>query len=235
MSLTKGEHVIRAYAALRISGITVDASPNDVITGLSELEDMMSEFRSRNICSSYVFEDDIDPNTDSEISSEFNNATQKCLAIRLAPYFGKEASMLLQKQANQGLSNWSARSGKTNMISPSNRQPRGSGNTYRFPNWIRFYRFEDSAPISCDTLVLKVGEINFFQTDFSGYLLDGETIVSFTTDVTNGLELINIVQDVDKFNLECEGKIVGYSFITLTITTSTGRINPQRINFNITE
>ncbi|HIB77426.1 MAG TPA: hypothetical protein EYO58_07375 [Flavobacteriales bacterium] len=148
MSLTKGEHVIRAYAALRISGLTVNASNEDVITGLAELEDMMNEFRSRNICSSYVFEDDVDPNTDSEIASEFNNATQKCLALRLAPYFGKEASVSLQKQANQGLSNWSARSGKTNMINPSNRQPRGSGNTFRFPNWVRFYRFENDAPIS---------------------------------------------------------------------------------------
>jgi len=234
MSLTKGEHVIRAYAALRISGLTVNASNEDVITGLAELEDMMNEFRSRNICSSYVFEDDVDPNTDSEIASEFNNATQKCLALRLAPYFGKEASVSLQKQANQGLSNWSARSGKTNMINPSNRQPRGSGNTFRFPNWVRFYRFENDAPISCDTFTLKVDEIDFFQVDFSEYLLDGATIVSFTTEATNGVELISIVQDVDKFDLECKGKVAGYSFITLTITTSTGRTNPQRINFNIT-
>ncbi len=235
MSLTKGEHVIRAYSALRISGITVKASPSEIETGLSELEDMMSEFRSRNICSSYVFEDDVDPNTNSEIASEFNNATQKCLAVRLAPYFGKEVTVSLQRQANQSLSNWSARSGKVNMIQPPNRQARGSGNTFRFPNWVRFYRFDGNAPIECDTFSLKVDATDFFTVDFSGYLLDGATIVSFTVESTNGIDLLNIVQDVDKFNLECKGVFAGYQTITLTITTSTGRVNPQIINFNITQ
>lgn len=234
MSLTKVEHVNKAYSVLRISGLTTKPSSEDIELGLDELENMMSEFRSRNICSSYVFEDTIDPNTNSEIATEFNNATQKSLAVRLAPYFGKEASQSIQRQATQAVSNWGARTGKTNMINPSNRQPRGSGNTFRFPNWVRFYRFENNAPISCDTFTLKVDEVNFFLVDFSGYLLDGETITSFTTDVTNGIELINITQNVDNFNLECKGKSAGYSFITLTITTST-RVNPQRVNFNVTE
>lgn len=235
MSLTKGEHVIRAYAALRISGLTTAANPEEVNLGLSELEDMMNEFRSRNICSSYVFEDDVDPNTDSEINDEFNNATQKCLAIRLAPYFGKEVSQSLMRQATQAVSNWSARSGKINMIQPSNRQARGSGNTFRNLSFNRFYRKADEAPISCDTFKLKVDEVDFFQVDFSEYLLDGAVIDSFTTDATNGVQLVDIAQDGDKFDMECKGLTVGYNFITITITTSTGRVNPQKVNFNIIE
>jgi len=240
MSLTKGEHVIRAYAALRISGLTIAASPEEVVTGLSELEDMMNEFRSRNICSSYAFEDeeDVDPNTDSNIASEFNNATQKCLAIRLAPYFGKEASPLLQKQANQALSNWSARSGKVNMIAPPNRQPMGSGNTFRRLNFDRYYRTSETAPISCSTFTIKVDEINSFSggpLDFTDYLNDLETIVSYTTEVDRGIELISTTQDEANFTLECKGITPGYSIITLTITTSEGRVNPERINFNVTQ
>ena len=235
MSLTKGEHVLRAYRVIRISGLTTKPTPQEVELGLSELEDMMSEFRSRNICSTYVFEDDPDVNTESEIATEFNNATQKCLGVRLAPYFGKEAEMSVQRQATQALSNWGARTGKTNMINPPNRQPRGSGNNFRFPNWVRFYRFDGDAPISCDTFTLKVDAIDFFLVDFTNYLLDGATITSFTTEVTNGITLLNITQDGAKFNMECKGVFGGSQTITLTITTSTGRINPQLVNFNITQ
>ena len=235
MSLTKVEHVLGAYSAMRISGLTSAPSPGDITTGLSELENMMNEFQSRNICSAYVFEDVPTPNTDSGISPEFNNATQKCLAVRLSPYFGKEAPQTIQRQATQALSNWSARSGKTNMISPPNRQARGSGNNFRFPNWVRFYRTSEDAPISCDTFQLKVNEVDFFTVDFSGYLLDGATIVSFTTEVDNGIELVAIAQDVDKFNMECKGLTAGFNTITITITTSTGRINPEVINFSITQ
>ena len=234
MSKTKVEHVLEAFDYLRISGLTTSPNPSEIKTGLTRLEDMMNEFRSRNICSSYVFEGDVDPNTDSEINDAYNNAVATCLSLRLAPSFGIAINPEIRAMATSGLSNWSARSGKTNMINPSNRQPRGSGNTFRFPNWVRFYRFENDAPISCDTFALKVDAIDFFQVDFSEYLLDGATIVSFETDVTNGLELISIVQNGDAFDLECRGKSEGANFITLTITTSTGRINPQRVNFDIT-
>tara|TARA_R110002020_G_scaffold467655_1_gene691385 strand:+ start:18941 stop:19651 length:711 start_codon:yes stop_codon:yes gene_type:complete len=235
MSLTKVEHVLRAYSVIRISGLTSSPNPSEIELGLSELEDMMAEFKTRNICSSYFFEDEPDPNTNSEIDPVYNNATQKCLAVRLAPYFGKEALPSIQKQATQALSNWSARSGKTNMIKPSNRQPRGSGNTFRFPTWVRFYRFEDGAPISCDTFNLKIDEINFFSVDFNGYLLDGATILSFTLDVSSGIEVISSSESGGFVNLECKGLKAGYNPVTITIATSTGRVNPEKVNFNINE
>jgi len=68
MSLTKIEHVLRAYSALRISGLTSKPTADNRATGLAELEDMMNEFRSRNICSTYIFEDEPEANTDSGIS-----------------------------------------------------------------------------------------------------------------------------------------------------------------------
>ena len=234
MSKTKVEHTLRAFRYLRISGLTTTPSPGEKADALETLEDMMHEFRSRNICSSYVFEDDIDPNTNSEVADEFNNALATCLALRLAPDFGITINTEIRAMATSGLSNWSARTGKTNMINPSNRQPRGSGNTYRFPNWIRFYRTGENAPISCSTFNLKVDAIDFFTVDFSGYLLDGSTITSFTTENTNGIQLINSVQDVDKINLECKGLIAGFNTVTITVTTSAGRVNPETINFNIT-
>ena len=158
MSKLKIEHVIQAYQRIRISGLTFEAQPEETKIGLQVEEDMMSEFRSRNICSSYVFEDIPDPNTDSGVDPAYNNAMSSNIAIRLLEYFGKPIPPVLMKQAIQSLSNWSARSGVTNMINPSRRQPKGSGNTFRFINWLRYYRFEDGAPISCNTKTLKVGE-----------------------------------------------------------------------------
>ncbi len=236
MSLTKVEHVNRAYKALRISGLTTTPSPEEINDCLIELEDMMNEFRSRNICSSYIFEDIPEPNTDSGIDVAYNNATQKCLAVRIAPVFGKVAMDETKRQATQALSNWSARSGKVNMIQPPNRQARGSGNTFRFPNWVRFYRFDGNAPIECDTFTLKVGATDIFAVDFSGYLLEGGSIVDFSTDVSNGINLIEITQDGDRFIMKCKGVFGGYQTIKLTVETSpAGRINPQIINFNITQ
>ena len=235
MSKSKIEHVNKAYSALRISGLTTDPTPAEKELALDMLEDMMSEFESRNICTNYIFEDDIGPNTDSGIASAYNNATGMSLAVRLANFYGKEVTRGIMNQANAGVSNWAARTGRTNKIQPPGTQPRGSGNTFRFSNWARYYRTGETAPISCDTFNLKVDGIDFFTVDFSSYLLEGATISSFIVESTNGVEVISSVQDVNNINLECKGVEAGYQTVTITITTSTGRVNPELINFNITD
>lgn len=235
MSKTKNEHVLDAFDYLRISGLTTKPSPGEITTGLSRLEDMMSQFKSRNICSSYTFEDSPDPSTDSGIDPAHNEATATCLALRLAPSFGISINQEIRMLANSGLSNWSARSGKVNMIEPPRRQPRGSGNTFRFSNWTRYYRQGNNAPVSCSTFKLKVGEVDFFTVGFAGYLLEGETILSYTIESTNGVSVLSDAQDEDSITLECEGEAYGYQTVTVTITTSTGRVNPELINFNISD
>lgn len=238
MSKLKGELVNKAYRWLRISGLTSKATPEEVSDGLDALESMMREFESRNICSSYVFEVDPDTATDSRLEAEFNNAVETNLALRLAAFFGKEVPRTLTLQATQALSNWSARSGKIRQINPSNRQPRGSGNTFRFTNWVRYYRFEENAPISCETIDLKFDEVNSFNIDFGpnglNYLNDLETISSFTIDNTPGVKVISSVQNGSIITLECKGMITGFNIVTITVTTSDSRVNPQTINFNVT-
>ena len=230
MSLLNSEQILRAYSSLRISGLTSKPLPEEMELGFNELIDMMAEFNSRNICTNYIFQDEPDINAESGIATAFNNALQKCLAVRLAPFFGKEASQLLYRQASQGASNWAARTAVVNQVTPSRRQAKGSGNTFRFSNWTRFYRAGNAAPISCDTFDLKVDEIDFFAVDFSRYLLDSATIVS-----TIGIEIIADAQDVALINLEVKGIQAGYQTATITVTTSTGRVNPELINFNVTE
>lgn len=236
MSKTKGQHLSQAFQRIRISGLTVKALPEETEVGLGVEEDMMHEFRSRNICSSYVFEDEPNGNTDSGVDPAYNNAMSSNLAIRILDYFGKEVPANLFKQATQSLSNWSARSGKTNMINAPQRQPKGSGNTFRFQNWARYYRFEDDAPISCDTMELKVNETDSFSIDFSGYLLIGETIASFTLDEDKGIEILDsaISDDSESIILNCKGIEAGNTPVLITITTTTPRTNPETVYFNIT-
>lgn len=234
MPKTKIEHVERAFQWIVVSGITSKPTAEENTVALSVLEDMMNEFKSRNICSSYIFEENPDPNTNSEIDDAYNSAVGACLAVRLANIYGKEAPPTLQRQATQSLSNWSATTSKTNQIDPPRRQPRGSGNTFRFSNWTRYYRQGNNAPISCNTFNLKVDEVDYFSIDFTQYLLDGSTIVSYTIESTNGVDVLQDVQDGNEIQIQCKGVSCGYQTVTITVTTSLGRINPETINFNIT-
>lgn len=233
---TKGYIIDEAYNLLAINGLTTTPTPEEIDRAMNRLEDMMHELHSRNICSSYVFEDYPDPNTESGIHPAFTNAAATNVAVRILSSYGRPLTEDLMLQARQSMSNWSARSARVNPINHPSRQPRGSGNTFRTLESSRYYRYEDDAPTSCTTLNLKVGEINGFVIDFSLYLKDGEVISSYTKEVSNGLELIAESNTDTTINLEkVKGLLAGYETITLTITTDGGRVNPHTVNFNVSE
>ncbi len=233
MATTKIDHVRKAYEQLVISGITTEVSPEEAVIGIERLEDMMEEFCARNICSNWLFEDDPNPNTNPELERRYNYAVETNLALRLCAIYGKEPSSTLARGAMQSLSNWSALSSKTNEILPPRRQPRGSGNTFRYENWIRFYRFENNAPISCDTFEIKEGQEDFYLVDFDNFLLANNTITEFTIDSTPGIDVLESTQVGSAINLKCRGVVAGYNTVTITVTTSAGRINPQLVNFTV--
>lgn len=233
---TKGYMVTEAFDLLAINGLTVSPTPREIERSLNRLEDMMYELDSRNICSSYAFEDFPDSSTESGISPAFNNATYSNLAVRIASGYGRPVPDAVMTQAIQSMSNWSARTARVNPINPPSRQPRGSGNTFRWQNWYRYYRIEDNAPIKCSTLDIKVDEVNGFIIDFGMYLKDNEIISSYTTEVGNGLELLADSNTDTTINLEqVKGVRSGFNTILLTITTDLGRVNPHTVNFNVTQ
>jgi hypothetical protein len=171
---TKGEIVNRAYSWLRISGITKRPQPREIESALDVLEAMAYELDSRNICTSYSFEDVPDPDTESGIGNAFFLAAAYNLGLRMAPDFGKQLTQDQKLQATQSMSNWSARTSKTNSINHPRRQPRGSGNNFRGPNWIRYYKDAADAPISCDTEQITRDSINDYTYSIADYLQDGE-------------------------------------------------------------
>lgn len=235
MALRKIDHVRKAYERLVISNITTSPSPDEIKIALERLEDMLNEFYGRNICSDWLFEDEPLPNTESGLDPQFNYAVETNLARRLCDLFGKPVTPELEKSSTQSLSNWSARSSKTNEILPPRRQPRGSGQTFRWDNWLRYFRFVNNAPIECDTFEIKENAEDFFTVDFGNFLIAGATITNYEVDTSaaNGLEVLEHSLSGDQITLKVRGTNFGYNQVILNVTTSTGRINPQGVNFNV--
>lgn len=236
MSKSKIETVNKAFQILRISGLTVKAVPEENDIALDELEGMMNEFQARNICSSYNFEDEPLPNSDGNIELAYQKAVEYNLAVRLSTYFGREPTQSMMRTAVASLSTWSSSSAKDRIsqIRYPNRQPTGSGQSFRVNNWRRYYRQESPAPNECATNSLKVDEINNFEYDFSQYLND-ETIASYTTKVDSGLNLLSNAVQGSKVVMSVKGVKVGAQSILITITTSTGRVNPETVWFQVSE
>lgn len=233
MSKSKVEFVLAAFKWLRISGLTVSPEPEEITDGLGVLENMMNELKSRNICSSYQFEDVASHNTISGIDPAYNNAVETNLAVRMAVLFGLQPINGLQAQANQSMSNWAARTGEVKEIINPSRMPRGSGTNFRFSNFRRYYRDDENAPISCNTRKLKYQAINYFPVNFDLYLADGETISSYAVESTNGIEVIEHALVGNTVTLKCKGIRPGWNVVEVVITTSLGRVNPEAVNFDI--
>lgn len=233
MAKTKVELIIGAYEVLRISGLTMSATPDEISLGLDELEGMMNEFEARNICSSYVFENEPQLNTNANVQLAYQKAIEYNLALRLAPYFGKELTAGLMRIAIASLSTWSSASSITRQIRNPNRMPRGSGAGRTNRMYSRFYRQEAAAPNDCATLFLKVYEINNFDHNFEQYLYPDETIASYEIKADDGLELISSAIQGSKIVMQVKGIKAGWNVIVIKLTTSTGRVNPQIINFQV--
>lgn len=230
-----------AYSQLRISGLTVEPSNDDLETALMRLEDMAAEFDSRSISVGYNFEVEPDPNTDANVPRQFKYAFAANLAVRLIPDFNKQVPQTLLTQASQSLSNMSARTAamRARQTEYPRRMARGSGSTLRYNRWQRFYRDPLRAPQGADEL--NINEINDYREDFSDYLIGSEAIQSFTIESDDGLTVISSSIDTPVINYRLQGsaraenRAQSLYNVTITITTDTGRVEERVIPFNVSE
>lgn len=240
---TKVDLIIDCYSQMRISGLTVDPTPEDLEVALSRLENMASEwFDIRNICAGYNFEDEPDPNSPSNVPRSTWQAFSTNLAMRLMPDFGKQVLPSLMGQASQSLSSLSGKSmlDRLNQVDYPNRMPRGSGNTLRYNRWNRFYREQATAPTECATNKMVVGDVDDFVEHFDSYLNDGETIASFSLVADPALIISNdAISDNDiVYRVSATGATNDSSLrsqqVTIIITTSDGRVETRFIFFALT-
>lgn len=236
---TKGDILNRALSALRISGITVDPSPEDLELALSKLENMAAEFAGRNICTGYAFEDEPDPNAPHNMDRKFWHSYDVNLAVRLMPDYGKGTipDVALIRQASAGISFLSSATAKIKQIQYPDRMPRGSGSSAGL-RWEKFFRKQNEAPNACVTKTMYIGDINDFVEHFDSYLKTGEDISAYTIETDTGLTINSdslATPDVS-YNVTAVGNSSdspSLSRVKIVATTSDGRVETRVINFRL--
>lgn len=236
---SKIEIVADAYSQLRISGLTVDPEPEDVELALRRLETMMADYaEARNICIGYNFEAVPNPGTPTGVSWSHKHMMATNLAVRLIPDFNKAVPQTLLDQASAAFSDTSAIAARqtTQQVNYPRRMPRGGANSLRLNRWQRYFREEQLPPNECATKTLIRGEIEDFQESFLAYL-GAEDIQSVTTQLSPGISLVSISNNakVVSYRIQAVDNATtgSYQQMSLTITTSTGRIENRLINFLI--
>ena len=230
-----------AYSMLRISGMTVDPTPQDLELALMRMESMMDEWLSRNVDIGYFFEDKPDPNTESGVIRAYWNAIASNLALRLTPDFNKQLHPILLGQARQAYSSMSGRVARERIdqIEYPRRQPRGSGSTRWFSRWYRFYRVEQPTVNASTTRRIFIGDVEDYAENFESFLRSGETIAAHYVVTDPSLNLLrNRNTDTDvSYRVEAlnDGGLRENQQVTIVIDTSTGRRYTRTVLFKLVD
>jgi hypothetical protein len=231
-----------AYSKIRISGLTVNPTPEDLELALNRYENMMAEWFSGNIVVNYNFEDDPNPNSYNNVIRSYQDAMSSNLAIRLVPDFGKEIPELLFAQASSSLSNMCGNVAidRLNQVQYPTRQPIGSGNTIKQHRWLRFYRTFNVGSNNAAQKTMFIGDIDDFSESFTAYLKFGETILTYSIIPDPALIVSNDsnTDDTVSYRIEAsqpsgDNQTLG-QILTIVITTSSGRKETRQILFQLT-
>jgi len=230
-----------AYSKMRISGLTVNPTPEDLELALTRYENMMAEWFSRNIVVGYNFEEKPDPNTQNHVIRSYQDCMSSNLAIRLIPDFNKEVHQVLYTQASSSLDSMSGRVAlaRLNQVPYPTRQARGSGNTLRYNRWARFYRDFNAGINNSAQQTMFIGDITDFVEHFESYLNTGETIASYSIVADPALTLASDSNDDENVYYRIEaGQPTGDNntlsqLVTIIITTSNGRKQTRQILFEL--
>jgi hypothetical protein len=239
--LLKADIINDAYSKLRVSGLTVGATPEDITLALNRLENMIREFQGRNICVDWEIVDVPDVNDYHNLRPEHYDAISTLLAGRLMVDFGKPLTnemMMSAKGASSFLYSSTAVKQQTNY---PRRQPRGAGNRRLGSNLSNFLPSAQEPPPDCtETFQMYVGDIEDYTEHYEAYLRDGEDIASFTIESDTGLALISsssTITDVT-YLLRADGdngenKSAAWLRVKIVVTTTDGRKETRIKNFTL--
>ncbi len=229
-----------SFSLLRISGLTVQPTPEDVNVALWRMEDMLSEWESRTVDINYQFEDAPDPNTESGVDRKYHNAVSSNLADRLAIDYGKDTDPKLSAQATQSYTALSAiiARERLNQVQYPNRMPRGAGHRV-FNRYRRYFPQIAVNQTSANNETIFVGDIDDYVADFTSYLSTaGGTITSYTIKAHDALNIVSdsINADLNAIDYRVEGiRLQVAATVTIAVTTSTGRVQTIERVFTVVE
>ncbi len=237
---TKADIINGAYSQLRISGLTVDPTSEDIRVALRRLESMMGELEySRNICVGYNFEVTPDINSVTNVILPYWPMMEANLALRLIPDFNKPVPQTLLDQASQTMEAASAAyaSRSVREVQYPDRQPIGSGTQYRYSRFQRFYHVDQLPPNECATNSIVIDDVNDYVESWRAYLDASEDIASFTTTVDPGLTLVSSTNNTPVINYTIQANSIPQSGqwqqVKFVITTTNNRVDTRFVNFEI--
>lgn len=230
----KSDLINGAFSQLRISGITVIPSASENVLALRRLESMANEFFKRNICVGYNFEDNPDINSTSGVDPSFWYAFECLLAVRLVTDFGKgkEPDPILFTNAKSQMSFLYSATAKPIQTQYPSRQSVGAGNF----GIGKFFEPVETAPASCKTNNMIVGNIDNFIEHFDSYLIDAEVISSYVITSDTGLTIVsdsNTDTDVI-YQVSAVGPASTLLQVKIVVSTDSGRITTRLIDFSLT-
>lgn len=238
---TKAHLINGAYSMMRISGLTVNPSAADLTLALTRLEDMAEEFAGRNIITNYNFEQTPTTGSLHNLERKYWYPYKVCLAVRLLPDFGKQATPVLASQQQAAFSFLSSNTAPFRVTSYPTRMPRGEANTRRSLPWSRFNVPDSKAPLEEATKTMFIDDINSFSESFVAYLATGETITSYAITADDGLTITTSANATPliTYTIQADGLSSGGSLglleVKIVATTSAGRIETRIINFQLVE
>lgn len=236
--MLKSDIINGAFSQLRISGLTLGASTEDLTLALETLEDLARELEASNICVGYAFEDEPDLNTPHNMERKFWAPFKTVLASRLLDDFGKAdkpAAASLLRRAGGAYSFLAARTAPMKQVRRPTRHPIGA----KIGPYQRFYKIVEEAPLGCTTNVMYIDDVEDFEESYAAWLKDGETISSYTIEADTGLT-INSDSNTDtvvSYQIQADGSeidIVNELLeVKIIVTSSDSRILTRIINFRL--
>lgn len=143
MAILKSDLVKQALAKLAITGFDTEVNPEEIRAGVITLEELMAAWDASGIQIGYAFAPEAEAalaEAPSNVPDIARKAIINQLAIELAPQYGKEPSQLIYMSAASGMSSLLNAIAYIPEMNYGRRMPRGSGNTFRWTRWTRFYR-----------------------------------------------------------------------------------------------
>lgn len=237
MAIKKIDVIKDAYAKIRISGLTLDPTPEATTVALEQLEGMMAELEATSMNINYQFEEEPDPNTDTGVRLEHKQMMSSNVAMRVVSNFGKEIPLSLEKQANQSLSNSNSivAAAQITQVQYPDRMARGSGNTVKWNRWFRYFNSEITPPT--DSNIIVRGDTRDYQEFYTAFLINSDFIASFTIQADTGLTLISSSNSDTtvsyRLNADIDKDTMSFRQVKIIITTDQGKVLTRLIDFNI--
>lgn len=219
------------YKLIRISGLTSEAIPEEIETGLQVADDLAGEIQSTlNLGWIQPLEyGTSDPDDFSGLDVQTIGPFKKLLALEIVDYFGKVAPITLQQNAANGMRSLEQLLVNVRPLQNPGTLPIGSGNEWDYRT-DKFY----PEPISDDGAIYKnTSDVFQLPIDWTAWLAGLFDLTSVTYEVDSGIILTDeaIVDEISVVTVSFSK--VGQFTLCARATNSNGDVTTEKLIYNV--